>query len=70
MSGHKSEDYKLSAVLYYLNNENVSMDDVCEIFNCKKPTLKTWVDRYIETNEIKRHNRLTITIINEYFKLI
>ena len=31
MSKHKSEDYKLSAVKYYFNN-NVSLDDVCEIF--------------------------------------
>ena len=30
MSKHKSEDYKLSAVKYYLNN-NVSLDDVCEM---------------------------------------
>ena len=31
MSKHKSEDYKISAVKYYLNND-VSLDDVCEIF--------------------------------------
>ena len=30
MSKHKSEDYKLSAVKYYLNNQ-VSLDDVCKI---------------------------------------
>jgi hypothetical protein len=28
MSKHKSEDYKISAVKYYLNND-VSLDDVC-----------------------------------------
>ena len=33
MSKHKSEDYKISAVKYYLNND-VSLDDVCEIFDC------------------------------------
>jgi hypothetical protein len=33
MSKHKSEDYKLSA--YYLNND-ISLDDVCEIFDCPK----------------------------------
>ena len=32
---HKTEDYKISAVKYYINNE-VSMDEVCEIFECKK----------------------------------
>ena len=31
MSKHKSEDYKLSAVKYYLNNQ-FSLDDVCKIF--------------------------------------
>lgn len=31
---HKTEDYKISAVKYYINNE-VSMDEVCEIFECK-----------------------------------
>ena len=31
MSKHKSEDYKISAVNYYLNND-VSMDYVCNIF--------------------------------------
>jgi hypothetical protein len=37
MSKHKSEDYKLSAVKYYLNNQ-VSLDDVCKIFDCPKQT--------------------------------
>ena len=32
---HKTEDYKISAVKYYINNE-VSIDEVCEIFECKK----------------------------------
>ena len=31
MSTHKSEDYKFSAVKYYLNND-VSLDDVCVLF--------------------------------------
>ena len=35
MSKHKSEDYKLSAVKYYLNNQ-VSLDNICKIFNCHK----------------------------------
>ena len=38
MSKHKSEDFKISAVNYYLDND-VSMDYVCNIFNCKKPSL-------------------------------
>jgi transposase-like protein len=53
LSKHKSEDYKLSAVKYYLNN-NVSLDDVCEIFDCPKQSLYRWVKRYEELEEIKR----------------
>ena len=47
MSKHKSEDYKLSAVKYYLNNQ-VSLDDVCDIFDCPKQSLYRWVKRYEE----------------------
>ena len=36
---HKIEDYKISAVKYYINNE-VSMDEVCEFFECKKNIIK------------------------------
>ena len=51
MSKHKSEDYKLSAVKYYLNN-NVSLDDVCKIFDCHKQSLYRWIKRYEELEEI------------------
>ena len=33
----KTEDYKTSVVKYYLNN-NQSMEDVCKVFDCKKPS--------------------------------
>ena len=45
MSKHKYEDYKISAVNYYLDND-VIMDYVCNIFNCKKQSLSRWVQRY------------------------
>ena len=48
MNKYKSDDYKLSAVKYYLNH-NDSMDKVCGIFDCKKSTLKGWIDRYKTT---------------------
>ena len=35
MTKYKSEDYKLSVVKYYLNND-VNLDDVCVIFDCPK----------------------------------
>ena len=56
MSKHRSEDYKISAVKYYLNND-VSLDDVCEIFDCPKQSLYRWVKRYNKLEEIKRLNR-------------
>ena len=55
MSKHKSEDYKISAVKYYLNND-ISLDDVCRIFDCPKQSLYRWVKRYEELEEIKRLN--------------
>ena len=30
---HKSEDYKISAVEYYLNS-NKTQEDLCDIFKC------------------------------------
>ena len=42
MSKHKSEDYKIIVFNYYLVND-VSMDYVCSIFNCKKQSLSRWV---------------------------
>ena len=56
MSKHRSKDYKISAVKYYLNND-VSLDDVCEIFDCPKQSLYRWFKRYNELEEIKRLNR-------------
>ena len=60
MSKHKSEDYKLSAVKYYLNND-VSLDDVCKIFDCPKQSLYRWIERYEELEEIKRLSRKSIS---------
>ena len=60
MLKHKSEDYKLSAVNYYLNND-VSLDDVCKIFDCPKQSLYRWVKRYNDLEEIKRLNRVQLS---------
>jgi transposase len=60
MSKHKSEDYKLSAIKYYLNNQ-VSLDDVCKIFDCPKQSLYRWIERYEELEEIKRLSRKPIS---------
>ena len=60
MPKHKSEDYKLSAVQYYLDND-VSYAKTCEIFKCFERSLKRWIDRYLLENSIKRHNRLPVS---------
>lgn len=41
---HKSEDYKISAVKYYLKNED-NIRKTCKIFNCKKSTLQRWITK-------------------------
>lgn len=45
MSHHKSEDYKMSVVKYYLR-ANQTQEEVCEIFSCSPRSLMRWVERY------------------------
>jgi len=45
MSKHKSTDYKLTAVKYYLKGKS-SLDNVCKIFNCSPKSLYRWVKKY------------------------
>jgi transposase-like protein len=52
MTTHKSEDYKVSAVNYYLN-EDTTQEEVCKIFKCSARSLMRWVDRFQEEEEIK-----------------
>ena len=51
-----SEDYKLSAVKYYLEH-NDDMRDTCDIFKCKYQSLGRWIDRYKTQGNIKRKTR-------------
>jgi hypothetical protein len=37
------------------------MDEVCEIFNCKKTFLHRWIDRYEKEQSIKIHKRKPIS---------
>jgi putative transposase len=53
---HKHEDLKLACVRHYLDTGK-SYADICRTFNVKERTLKRWIERYEEENEIKRHNR-------------
>lgn len=39
---HKSNDYKLSAVNYYLV-EDKTQEEVCKIFKCSRRSLMQWI---------------------------
>ena len=52
---HKSPDYNLSAVNYYLNHD-VGYDNTCKNFNCKKSSLKRWIHKYKTSKNIARRN--------------
>ena len=55
----KGDDYKLSAVKYYLNNKD-TMNNVCNIFDCKKPSLHRWIHRYKTQKNLDRKPRRAI----------
>lgn len=56
MPKHKSEDYKLSAVNYYLTENNNQLQ-TCKIFKCSRRNLMRWVNKYKQNNQILRQNR-------------
>jgi transposase len=60
MSKHKSEDYKITAVKYYLEN-NTNYTKTCNIFKCSERSLKRLIERYEELEEIKRLNKKPIS---------
>ena len=57
---HKSEDYKISAVKYYLKNKD-NIRKTCKIFDCKKSTLQRWIQRYNSTKNLTRRNRKNVS---------
>jgi transposase len=57
MSKHKSDDYKLLAVEYYLNTQDISLIDTCKIFKCSKTSLDRWVERYLVTGNVSNKKR-------------
>jgi transposase len=57
---HKSDDYKISAVKYYLKNKD-NIRKTCKIFDCSKTSLQRWIDRYKTTKNITRKNRKPIS---------
>jgi transposase len=58
---HKSKDYKISAVKYYLNNKDNNIRKTCKIFDCKKSTLQRWIKRYKTSKNLTRRNRKPIS---------
>jgi transposase-like protein len=59
---HKSEDYKISAVKYYLKNKD-NIRRTCKIFDCKKSTLQRWIQRY-KTLQEEIENLYLIKLLN------
>ena len=60
MPTHKSEDYKITAVKYYLEYE-VTYAETCEIFKCSERSLKRWIERYKKEKSVKRHSRKPVS---------
>ena len=56
MPTHKSSDYKLSAVKYYLSHSKNQVQ-TCKIFDCSTRSLMRWVYKYKSTNNITRKKR-------------
>lgn len=59
MTKHHSEDYKISAVKYFLIGDK-TQNHVCEIFKCSTRSLLRWVHKYKNNGDIKRQNRKPI----------
>ena len=60
MPTHKSEDYKLSAVEYYLT-EDKTQEEVCKIFKCSTQSLLIWLKVLkVGTYYISKHIKIEI----------
>ena len=59
MPTHKSSDYKITAVQYYLV-EDKTQEEVCKIFKCSPRSLMRWVEQYELEGDIKRRNRESV----------
>ena len=68
---HKSSDYKLSAVKYYLSHSKNQVQ-TCKIFGCSTRSLMRWVDKYKSTNNITRKKRdyTSFKITNSHISFI
>jgi transposase len=71
MPTHKSNDYKLTAVQYYLV-EDKTQEDVCKIFRCSPRSLMRWVERYKKEDNVDIHYRKPVAykVKKEYVKFL
>ena len=71
MPSHKSNDYKLTAVQYYLV-EDKTQEEVCKIFKCTPRSLMRWVERYKNEGTVNIHYRKLVAykVKKEYVKLL
>ena len=68
-----TEDYKQTAVQYYLDNDE-NLRDVCNIFKCEFQSLARWVKTYKKQGNIyrktrKNHNLKITPEIEQFVKL-
>ena len=71
MPNHKSNDYKLTAVQYYLV-EDKTQEEVCKIFKCSPRSLMRWVERYKHEGNVDIHYRKPVAykVKKEYVKFL
>jgi transposase len=71
MPTHKSNDYKLTTVQYYLV-EDTTQEEVCKIFKCSPRSLMRWVNKYKKERNVNKHYRKPIAykVKKEYVKLL
>ena len=68
---HKSIDYKITAVNYYLV-EDKTQEEVCKIFSCSPRSLLRWVNQYEKEGNVDIRHRKPVAykIKKEYVKFI
>ena len=71
MPTYKSNDYKLTAVQYYLV-EDKTQEDVCKIFKCSPRSLMRWVERYKKDGNVDIHYRKPVAykVKKEFVKFL
>jgi len=71
MTTRKSNDYKITAVNYYLV-EDKTQEKVCKIFKCNPRSLMRWVERYKKDGNVDIHYRKPIAykVKREYVKFL